>query len=88
MRNVRSIRSLLLALAMLSVCAVSSAQVFLSVNFGPPALPVYEQPVCPNEGFIWVPLLGLEPGRILLGTRHVGAGSRTRPVMDARLLGL
>src|SRR2546427_807601 len=55
MRNVRSIRSLLLALAMLSVSAVSSAQVLLSVNFGPPALPVYEQPVIPSEGFIWVP---------------------------------
>ena len=55
MRNFRSIRSLLLALAMLSVSAVSSAQVLLSVNFGPPALPVYEQPVIPSEGFIWVP---------------------------------
>jgi hypothetical protein len=31
------------------------AQVAISVTFAPPALPVYEQPVCPAEGFIWVP---------------------------------
>jgi hypothetical protein len=27
----------------------------ISVTFGPPALPVYEQPVCPGEGYIWTP---------------------------------
>jgi hypothetical protein len=27
----------------------------VSVNFGPPALPVYEQPICPEEGYIWAP---------------------------------
>jgi len=55
MRIIRSIRSLLFALGMLSVSAVSSAQVVVSVNFGPPALPVYEQPICPSEGYLWVP---------------------------------
>jgi hypothetical protein len=25
------------------------------VRFGPPALPVYEQPVCPGDGYIWTP---------------------------------
>jgi hypothetical protein len=53
MHIIRSVRSLLFALVMLS--GASSAQVFVSVNFGPPALPVYEQPVCPAEGYIWVP---------------------------------
>src|SRR5260370_176536 len=35
----------------------TSAQVSIgvSVRIGPPALPVYEQPVCPREGFIWIP---------------------------------
>jgi WXXGXW repeat (2 copies) len=35
----------------------SSAQVGvgISVNFGPPALPVYEQPICPGDGYIWTP---------------------------------
>ena len=55
MRTIHLIRPLLFALVMLSVSAVSSAQLFVSVNFGPPALPVYEQPLCPAEGFIWVP---------------------------------
>ncbi|HEV2521670.1 MAG TPA: hypothetical protein VGT24_04750 [Candidatus Acidoferrales bacterium] len=27
----------------------------ISVTFGPPALPVYEQPICPGEGYIWTP---------------------------------
>jgi hypothetical protein len=31
------------------------AQVAITVGFAPPALPVYEQPVCPGEGFLWVP---------------------------------
>ena len=37
--------------------AISSAQVSVgvSVNVGPPALPVYAQPPCPVEGYIWTP---------------------------------
>lgn len=31
------------------------AQVSISVNFAPPALPVYVQPPCPEDGNIWVP---------------------------------
>jgi hypothetical protein len=31
------------------------AQINVSVSFGPPALPVYEQPPCPAEGYIWTP---------------------------------
>jgi hypothetical protein len=26
----------------------------ISVNFGPPALPVYEQPICPADGYLWM----------------------------------
>jgi hypothetical protein len=55
MHIMRSIRSLLFALVMLWVSAASLAQVLVSVNFGPPALPVYEQPLCPAEGYIWSP---------------------------------
>src|SRR5580693_6456985 len=32
-----------------------SAQVVLSVTVAPPVLPVYTQPVCPGDGFIWTP---------------------------------
>jgi hypothetical protein len=33
----------------------TAAQVVVSVSFGPPELPVYEQPLCPGEGYIWTP---------------------------------
>jgi hypothetical protein len=35
--------------------AAAFAQLSISVNFGPPALPVYEQPLCPSDGYIWTP---------------------------------
>ena len=48
---------LLLAAVMLAAPIASPAQtsVSVSVTFGPPALPVYVQPPCPDSGFIWVP---------------------------------
>jgi hypothetical protein len=35
----------------------SSAQIAvgISVRIGPPALPVYEQPICPSPGYLWTP---------------------------------
>ena len=55
-----TIRSLFLAIAVLSVVALAgappaAAQVSIAVSFGPPALPIYEQPPCPQEGFLWTP---------------------------------
>jgi hypothetical protein len=44
----------LLAIALLCCATASVAQVVL-VRFAPPALPVYEQPLCPAEGYIWTP---------------------------------
>lgn len=35
--------------------ASSSAFVAVSVSVAPPAIPVYEQPVCPTPGYIWTP---------------------------------
>ena len=49
----RFIRSLLFAVVMLT--GASFAQVRVAIRFGPPPLPVYEQPVCPGEDYIWVP---------------------------------
>src|SRR5215470_15730761 len=52
---------LLLAMAMLAVTPVFSAPaqaqvvIGISVGFPPPGLPVYEQPICPSEGYIWTP---------------------------------
>jgi hypothetical protein len=51
----QSARWLLLALLVCLVPASSNAGVFISVNFGPPVLPVYEVPVCPQPNLIWTP---------------------------------
>ena len=57
MRIARSICSLLLAVGVLTIPVQSRAQVAvgISVRIGPPELPVYEQPLCPGEGYIWTP---------------------------------
>jgi hypothetical protein len=57
MRSIVSIRSLFFALVLLAISAVSSAQVSigLSIRIAPPELPVYEQPICPEDGYIWTP---------------------------------
>lgn len=46
-----------LGIALLGIPSALPAQVAvgISVRIGPPALPVYAQPVCPGEGYIWVP---------------------------------
>ncbi len=51
------VRWLLLAVFAVSLTAISSAQigVGISVRIGPPALPVYAQPVCPGPGYMWTP---------------------------------
>lgn len=46
---------LLLALMLLGAATGSSAQIGISVSFGPPAIPVYDQPPCPEDGYIWTP---------------------------------
>jgi WXXGXW repeat (2 copies) len=55
MRRGPSIRSLLFALVIVSVSATSFSQIGVSITIGPPALPVYVQPPCPAEGYIWTP---------------------------------
>jgi len=54
MRNTL-IRSLLLALLLFVVPISSSARTRIVVTFAPPPLPVYVQPACPGDGYIWVP---------------------------------
>ena len=45
----------LLALCLAAIPLTSSAGVFISVNFAPPPLPVYAQPLIPGPGYIWAP---------------------------------
>lgn len=49
--------SLLFSLVLLvfSHGAFAQVGVSVSVSFGPPPLPVYEQPLCPGEGYMWIP---------------------------------
>jgi hypothetical protein len=47
--------AMVFVVAMLASCTTSFGQLRVSVTFGPPALPVYEQPVCPGDGYIWTP---------------------------------
>jgi YXWGXW repeat-containing protein len=57
MRLILSFRGLLFALVLLAISAASSAQIGISVSIriAPPELPVYEQPICPEDGYIWTP---------------------------------
>jgi hypothetical protein len=55
----RAVRFLAFGLLLLVIAAAlpspSIAQVFVSVRFGPPALPIYAQPICPGPGYLWTP---------------------------------
>lgn len=44
-----------MALGSCLIPATASAGVFISVRIGPPVLPVYVQPPCPQPGYMWVP---------------------------------
>jgi len=53
------IRLIFAFMVMLTLClpASSAAQVAvgITVGFAPPDLPIYEQPICPGEGYMWTP---------------------------------
>jgi hypothetical protein len=51
----RIVGSLLLAVGTLFLSAPSFAQVRVSITIAPPVLPVYEQPLCPGDGYLWTP---------------------------------
>ena len=49
------VRLLLFTLVLLAIPLTSSAGIIFSIGIAPPALPVYEQPLCPGDGYIWTP---------------------------------
>src|SRR5208283_2300317 len=57
--HIRFIRTLwfalMLTLVMLSTSAASFAQIGVAITIGPPPIPVYEQPICPGDGYLWTP---------------------------------
>jgi WXXGXW repeat (2 copies) len=49
------LRTMFFALLALAFIQPISAQIGITVAFGPPALPIYDQPICPGDGFLWTP---------------------------------
>jgi hypothetical protein len=49
--------ALVLSMIPAALSSPSSAQIAvgISLRIGPPALPVYEQPLCPGPGYLWTP---------------------------------
>ena len=50
-----AIRLMLVAVVMLAIPVASFGSVSVSVSIAPPLLPVYAQPICPGQGYIWAP---------------------------------
>ena len=57
MRNIRLVCccSLLFGAVMLALPPPAPAQFGVAITIAPPALPLYEQPVCPGPGYLWTP---------------------------------
>jgi hypothetical protein len=57
MRTAVVIRSVLFSLLLLVISGSAFGQIGIgiSVGFAPPAIPVYEQPICPGDGYLWTP---------------------------------
>ncbi len=56
-RSLKYVYLLFIALAILAIPATTPAQIAvgISIHIGPPALPVYAQPICPGAGYLWTP---------------------------------
>lgn len=59
MKMHRVVHALLFGILVLTIPVMfsssSAAQIGIFVRIGPPALPVYDQPICPGPGFMWTP---------------------------------
>lgn len=55
MTKLMRFRTFLFALVLCALPASAFAGVFVSVNFAPPVLPIYAQPPCPGDGYLWTP---------------------------------
>jgi hypothetical protein len=53
LRNFAS--KLIVGAALVAIPAASFGQFAINIRIAPPILPVYVQPVCPGEGYIWTP---------------------------------
>jgi len=55
MKKIASILTYLFLVCLIASKADAQISVGISVRIAPPALPVYVQPACPTEGYLWVP---------------------------------
>ena len=55
MKLFSSARAVIFALLLCAAPVSSFAGIFISVGIAPPVLPVYEQPPCPEDGYMWTP---------------------------------
>ena len=55
MISLSTFRKFVIGAALIAAPAASFASVFISVGFAPPVLPVYTQPLCPGDGYLWTP---------------------------------
>jgi WXXGXW repeat (2 copies) len=55
MKPTNIVRWIAFALLLMVIPASSSAGVLVSVTIVPPVLPVYVQPACPGDGYMWTP---------------------------------
>jgi WXXGXW repeat (2 copies) len=53
--QIRFARTVLFAVVVLCISTASFAQVRVAITVGPPPIPVYDQPVCPGDGWLWTP---------------------------------
>jgi hypothetical protein len=98
----RLVGGLLLVLVVLAVPGRSLAQgIAVSITIAPPVLPIYTQPICPGEGYLWTPGTGLgtmatitgfpapgfsPPSPVSSGLRDIGAGA-TAPISGTKAIG-
>jgi hypothetical protein len=55
LRTLFAAAALTAAALLLAPAPQAHAAVFLSVGIAPPAIPVYAQPLCPGDGYLWTP---------------------------------
>jgi len=53
--HIRSVRAVIFAVVLWVMSAAAFAQIGVLITIAPPALPVYDQPICPGDGYIWTP---------------------------------
>jgi hypothetical protein len=50
-----SLAFVLIASMTLAAPSAPAVELILSIGIAPPPLPIYEQPICPGDGYIWTP---------------------------------